>query len=577
MSAVLDLAPNTPAWLAHRAQHLNASDAPAMMGCSQFKTRAQLLHEMHTGIAPDVDAATQRRFDEGHRIEALTRPLAEEIIGDDLAPQVAVKGRLSASLDGLTLMGDVAWECKTLNDVLLTVLVDGAAVSDVPLMYRVQLEQQLHCSGAARTLFQAAKWQGDALVEERHVWYEPDLALRAQIIAGWAQFDVDLATYVPPPTEAAPAVGKAPDTLPALRIEVTGMVTASNLAEFKETALFAIRSVNRDLSTDQDFADATKAVKWCEDVETRLKAAKEHALSQTASIDALFKTIDDISAEARRVRLDLDKLVTRRKTEVKEEIVKAGYDALQAHITGLNRRLDPRVNYLPTIASDFAGVIKGLRTIYSLRNAIDTELARAKIEASGIADRIDANLKTLAAAGEDVQALFADRQTLVLKPAEDLAAVVANRIAERRAAEERRIEADRARIRAEEQARLAREAEAAEADRVAQLARIARDAQAAAMIQAAAKMPSIEESRVGEIIRSLAAPAPTPPAATTGPAPTLTVGQIAERLAPLKIDAAGLQALGFARQQRPGAATHFLASDWYGIKNAIVRHIGGLE
>jgi hypothetical protein len=34
-----------------------------------------------------------------------------------------------------------------------------------------------------------------------------------------------------------------------------------------------------------------------------LAAAKEHALSQTASIDALFKTMDDISAEAlRRLR-----------------------------------------------------------------------------------------------------------------------------------------------------------------------------------------------------------------------------------------------------------------------------------
>jgi predicted phage-related endonuclease len=70
--------------------------------------------------------------------------------------------------------------------------------------------------------------------------------------------------------------------------------------------------VNRDLSTDADFADAEKAVKWCSDVESRLAAAKEHALSQTASIEALFRTIDDISAEARTVRLELDKLVTAR-------------------------------------------------------------------------------------------------------------------------------------------------------------------------------------------------------------------------------------------------------------------------
>jgi predicted phage-related endonuclease len=41
---------------------------------------------------------------------------------------------------------------------------------------------------------------------------------------------------------------------------------------------------------------------------TRLEAAKQHALSQTASIDALFRAMDEISAETRRVRLDLVKL-----------------------------------------------------------------------------------------------------------------------------------------------------------------------------------------------------------------------------------------------------------------------------
>jgi hypothetical protein len=112
---------------------------------------------------------------------------------------------------------------------------------------------------------------------------------------------------------------------------VTGQVTASNLAEFKATALGAIRSVNRTLKTDQDFADAEKAVKWCADVEARLKAAKEHALSQTASIDELFKALDDIAAESKAVRLDLDKLVTRRKDEVKEEAVTAARTARDAH------------------------------------------------------------------------------------------------------------------------------------------------------------------------------------------------------------------------------------------------------
>ena len=63
-------------------------------------------------------------------------------------------------------------------------------------------------------------------------------------------------------------------------------------------------------------------------MERASKAAKEHALSQTADIDALFKALDDIGAEARTVRLDLDKLVARRKTEVKEEAIATARRAL---------------------------------------------------------------------------------------------------------------------------------------------------------------------------------------------------------------------------------------------------------
>ena len=70
-----DLIQGSPEWLAHRSQHFNASDAPAMMGCSPYKTRTELLHELKTGIVPEVDNFTQDRFAEGHRIETLARQI----------------------------------------------------------------------------------------------------------------------------------------------------------------------------------------------------------------------------------------------------------------------------------------------------------------------------------------------------------------------------------------------------------------------------------------------------------------------------------------------------------------------
>ena len=148
-------------WHAYRAAHDNASDAPAMMGCSAYKTREQLLAERATGITPEVDSATQSRFDAGHRFEALARPLAEKIMEEDLYPCTgSVEGsRLSASFDGLTLLEDVALEHKTLNQRLRAALeVPGCTGADLPMEYQIQMEQQCAVSDCERILFMASAW-----------------------------------------------------------------------------------------------------------------------------------------------------------------------------------------------------------------------------------------------------------------------------------------------------------------------------------------------------------------------------------------------------------------------------------
>jgi predicted phage-related endonuclease len=457
-----DLIQGSPEWKAYRAGHFNASDAPAMMGCSPYKTRAELLREMHTGVAAHVDAGTQMRFDQGHRAEALARPLAEEFIGAELYPVTGSEGKLSASFDGLTLDESEGFEHKALNSELRKAFEqietiapqhrERAGCRELPVYHRIQMEQQLLISGAKRILFMASHWTADEdLLEEQHCWYYPDHELRAQIVAGWEQFERDLAAYVLPQAAEPEPVGRAPETLPALLIEVTGKVTASNLIEFKETALAAIRSVNRDLKTDQDFADASKAVKWCSDIESRLEAAKQHALSQTASIDALFKAMDDIGAEARRVRLDLDKLVTRRKTEVKEEAVVAARTALAAHYVSLNAELAPAALAVPQL--DFVAAIKGLRSFDSMQDALDTLLAKAKIDADTAARRVRTNQAAFKERAAGFEFLFADLGQLVHKAPEDFDTAIRARISEHKQAEEARQEQERARIRAEEDAR----------------------------------------------------------------------------------------------------------------------------
>lgn len=415
----------SPEWHAHRRNHFNASDAPAMMGCSPYKTRTQLLHELATGITPEVDAATQRRFDDGHRYEALARPIAEQIIGEDLYPVTGSAGLESASFDGLTMTEETGYEHKSLNAELREVMVEGCTGADLPLQYQVQMEQQCLVSGAARVLFMASKWNGDALVEERHCWYYPNPELRQKILAGWAQFAADLAAYKP---EAATveAVAATIEALPALTVEVSGRVVASNLVAFKQAASTFLANIKTELDTDQDFADAEQTIKFCTEGEDRLDLVKEQALAQTASIDELFRTIDGIKGEMRQTRLALERSVKARKESIRVEICTKAQAELDAHVIALNTRLG--ANWVPRESGSFGLAIKGKRTVASCKDAAATALAAAKIDASALADRLDANRKSLVGEGHDWFFLFADFPTVGGQPEDIFAAIASSRI-----------------------------------------------------------------------------------------------------------------------------------------------------
>jgi putative phage-type endonuclease len=430
----INIPQGSPEWLAHRAKHFNASDAPAMLGVSPYKTRRQLLSEVHTGITPEVDAATQKRFNNGHRLEALARPLAEKLIGEPLYPVTGVNGRYSASFDGLTLGEETGFEHKALNAELRGVF---ASDGELPLHYRVQMEQQMLVSGADRILFMASDWDADGnLIEEHHRWVEPDPTLRDQLVAGWDRFAADLEAFEPTPASAPAPVGASPETLPALRIEVEGTVIASNLVAFRETAIAAVRAVKRDLITDQDFADAEMSVKWCKEVESRIEAAKAHALAQTASIDELFRALDAITDESRRVRLDLEKRVKFRKDEIRADIVRDAQRALAKHVAQLSAELAPY--RVPDMATDFAGAIKGKRSIDAMHDAVDAALASAKIAADSVARTMRANLAYYRATAADRDFLFADVAGFLARQEAEFAEWVDVRIERHRLAEQDR-------------------------------------------------------------------------------------------------------------------------------------------
>ena len=428
-----NVAQGSAEWLALRAQHFTASEAPAMMGASKYQSRTDLLMAKKTGITPDVTPSQQFIFDKGHATEAMARPLAEALIGEELYPIVATEGNLLASMDGATMLGETLFEHKLWNESVVAQVKAG----DLAPHYYWQLEQQLLVSGAERVIFVCSDGTPENFV---HMEYRPVAGRAAQLIEGWKQFEVDLANFEMADAPSI-AVGKAPDELPALRIELTGMVTASNLKVFEDSALAVIDSVKTTLSTDQDFADAKKAVKWCGDVEEAVSIAKKQALSQTQSIDELFSSLDRISAHARETRLKVDKLVKAQELLVKTTIKQKAELALAEHVAGINRTLGQVA--LPNVHVDFAGAMKSKRTIASLQDAVDTELARAKIDASQAADSIRLNLNSLAELAVDHAFLFSDVQQLVTKANDDLVTLIKFRISEHQKAEQAKADAKR--------------------------------------------------------------------------------------------------------------------------------------
>lgn len=381
----LNLIQGTPDWHAHRANHFNASDAPAMMGCSSYQTRTELLDRLKTGIVHEVDDATQARFDDGHKSEALARPLAEQIIGEELYPVTGKEGKYSASYDGLTMLELVHFEHKRLNDRIRS----AATAEELPLEYLVQVEHQfMVCQTSDRCLFMATRWEDEKCVERREFWIYPNLRLREQIIAGWNQLEKDLLTHQPTEKIIVP-VGKAPELLPALHIEVTSLVKASNLDKFAEHAIAVFSGIKTDLQTDEDFADAEKTAKWCRDVESRLASTEEQILSQSQDVEAMFRALRSIKEEARQKALTLEKLVKIRKEAIKTEAVLKAQAELAECVTAINEGFGHVWLKAPSV--NFGEAIKGIKTIASLKERISTTLAGAKAEASITADRINAN------------------------------------------------------------------------------------------------------------------------------------------------------------------------------------------
>lgn len=399
-----DVVQGSNEWIDLRAKFFTASDAPAMLGMSKYKSRSELLREKATGIVPQVDAATQARFDAGHAAEGAAWHLVEDKLRTELFSVTlsdTIEGLpLLASYDGLSMDGSVVWENKLRNK-------SNGDVEKTAEEHWPQLEQQALIAGVDRVYFTTS--DGTA-AGTAGCWYWSKPERRAQLIAGWKQFKTDLDAYQYVPS-APDAVAEHIDNLPALAVQIEGRVLQTNLDAFSKNARTFIAKINTDLKTDDDFATAEKTAKFCKDAEARLALVKEQAISQMATVDEVFRLIDGLSEELRGKRLTLEKAVKTRKDDIRVEIQNEAKAALVAHIGGLNAEIAPLC--IPVPVQNFGAAMRGKKTIASLRDAVNTELASEKIKANEIAAETRSRLAWFKDYAKGFEFLFPDLQQII--------------------------------------------------------------------------------------------------------------------------------------------------------------------
>ncbi|WP_299262953.1 YqaJ viral recombinase family protein [uncultured Psychrosphaera sp.] len=388
-------------WIDIRMEHFNASEAPMMKNESKHCSRNELL-DHKKGWVTKVNEYTQRIFDGGHAAEEAARPIVEKIIDDELYPVVGVDEETGylASFDGLTMMGDIVFEHKIWNKTL----AENVLNDQLEPAYYWQLEQQLLVSKAEKAIFVVSDGTEEKM---EYMWYESVPERRAALIAGWKQFAIDLETHELKAKTEKVIVEKV--SLPNLHVEVKGTQVSSNF----DNALVALKElctneINKELSTQSDFESKGQLGKDVKKAREALKNKVAQVQGQFVDFATFAETANEMDSVLQKLQADCEKKDKAYKAQQKENVILEGKQKLSEHISALNSELAPYT--IPNYVADFVTAAKNKRTIESLQNAIDSELASAKILTSEKAQEYKANIDLFNEIAVDKTFLFPDLQ-----------------------------------------------------------------------------------------------------------------------------------------------------------------------
>ena len=457
----LELEQGTPDWENYLLVSNGASEASAVLGISRTGKRNELLAAKATGIAKTFSDYV-RRFvlDKGHEVEALARPIAEEFIGEELFPVVMAKGNIRASCDGLTMDETIAWENKQYNAEYFELVSNG----ELPEEHWPQCQQVLYVTGAKKLYFTISDGTPERTVG---TWVYPDAELQDMILDAWAQFEIDLKSYkhveIVEPLKAAII-----QSLPAVTVMAYGEVTTCNLPQLTPVFdKFLSETKRNGFVTDEDFSIAEGNAKEARNAAKGCVTSKEMAIKGMLSVSDVIDTLTKYEKEFNELGLALEKAVKAEKDNRKATAKLERDKAYADHIAAINDKIKPIVLVLDAADKpNFVEAMKNQRTLASLFNKLDTELARAKIAADKVAKDIQEKREWLPTVmdGKLCRMLCPDLQQVIYKPADDFKLLVETRISSHEKAETDKAEALRLQIQQEEEAKALEKVKAEQAE-----------------------------------------------------------------------------------------------------------------
>lgn len=191
MSNIAKLVQGTAEWHEHRKLYRNASETPAVMGVSPWMSPFQLW-ELKTDRAQPAEATAPMK--RGTELEPKARAAYEVETGAVMQPLVMTAGDYSASLDGITLEGDLIVEIKCPYKGQASDLWQSVETGQIPEMYRVQIQHQLFVSGATLAHLWIFDGTSGLLLN-----VDRDEVCQQRIRNAWDAFQSYVDTDTPPP------------------------------------------------------------------------------------------------------------------------------------------------------------------------------------------------------------------------------------------------------------------------------------------------------------------------------------------------------------------------------------------